>query len=214
MASDLLENRLMALDAGLRAAGIPVHGVAFVNAEASPPSVRVDYTAAATPAQQTQGAVIVSSFVWTQAAQAAYLVTVQRQQATALLGSPEGTLKLLRAAFDVARDEINALRARTPTPILSITRVNAVATATCFAPHGFSNGTVFITGADVAAYNGAKAITVTSPTAFTFAVTGTPVTPATGSISAFLSTASVAAPRTFPQFVTAIQARIADGSVD
>jgi hypothetical protein len=141
-------------------------------------------------------------------------LALQRSVATNLLSSPDGTLKLLRAAFDVARDEINALRARTPTPILSITRVNAVATATCFAPHGFSNGTVFITGADVAAYNGAKTITVTSPTAFTFAVAGTPATPATGSISAFLSTASVAAPRTFPQFVTAIQARIADGSVD
>lgn len=37
-------------------------------------------------------------------------VSRERQSAIALLDSPESTYKLLRAVFDVARDEINILR--------------------------------------------------------------------------------------------------------
>lgn len=70
---------------------------------------------------------------------------------------------------------------------ITITRSGTTATATCTStPHGFASGaTVTISGADQAEYNGAKSITVTSTTAFTFAVTVSGadyVTPATGTL--------------------------------
>lgn len=71
---------------------------------------------------------------------------------------------------------------------ITITRSGTTATATCTAaPHGFATGaTVTIRGANQAEYNGAKSITVTSTTAFTFTVTVSGadyVTPATGTIT-------------------------------
>lgn len=64
----------------------------------------------------------------------------------------------------------------------SITRSSGTATVTATA-HGFVTGeTVIVSGADQAEYNGAKVITVTGPNAFTFAVSGSPASPATGDI--------------------------------
>lgn len=65
----------------------------------------------------------------------------------------------------------------------SITRSGG--TATVAAPgHGFTTGAkVVVSGADQGAYNGSQTITVTGPDAFTFPVTGSPATPATGTIS-------------------------------
>ncbi len=71
------------------------------------------------------------------------------------------------------------------TVVTSITRVSTTATVTTTAPHGFSSGeTVTIAGATLAAYNGSFIITVTGPTTFTYAVAGSPVTPAVGTITA------------------------------
>lgn len=74
--------------------------------------------------------------------------------------------------------------------VTSITRVGAVATATTSVAHGYTSGWyIRMLGAVQTAYNGSFAITVTSPTTFTYSVTGTPVTPATGTITARLEEA-------------------------
>jgi hypothetical protein len=70
----------------------------------------------------------------------------------------------------------------TPT---SITRTGSTATVTLPAPVNWQSGsTVTIAGAAQAEYNGSVLITVTDATHFTYAVTGTPTTPATGTITA------------------------------
>jgi hypothetical protein len=67
--------------------------------------------------------------------------------------------------------------------VTSITRAGATATATTDQAHGWSTGAnVVHSGAGQAEYNGEFTITVTGPTTYTFAVAGTPVTPATGTI--------------------------------
>lgn len=67
----------------------------------------------------------------------------------------------------------------------SITSTSGVATVTFLSDHGFGSGmTVSITGADQADYNGDKIITVTSATTFEYAVSGSPASPATGTILA------------------------------
>lgn len=67
--------------------------------------------------------------------------------------------------------------------VSSITRASAVATVTTGATNNFKSGDyVTISGAVQTEYNGKFQITVTSTTTFNFAVTGTPATPATGTI--------------------------------
>lgn len=68
----------------------------------------------------------------------------------------------------------------TPT---TITRSGTTATVTTPQAHGyFSGDTVAVSGADQQAYNGDQTITVTSDTTFTYTVSGSPTTPATGDI--------------------------------
>jgi hypothetical protein len=68
--------------------------------------------------------------------------------------------------------------------VVSITRAGSTATAT-ITGHGYSTGLyILMMGADQAEYNGIFQITVTGPDTFTYAVTGTPATPATGTIKA------------------------------
>jgi hypothetical protein len=68
--------------------------------------------------------------------------------------------------------------------ITSITRSGTVATVTTTSTHNFEHGRiVLIEGADQAAYNGRKHITVTGTATFTFEVTGDPATPATGTMT-------------------------------
>lgn len=71
--------------------------------------------------------------------------------------------------------------------ISSVTRVGAVVTVVTATPHGYaSTDYVTLAGADGAttAYNGKWKITVTGASAFTFPITGSPATPATGTITA------------------------------
>ena len=69
---------------------------------------------------------------------------------------------------------------QTPT---SITRSGAVATMVLPNAHGFTRtGVLNISGCDQADYNGEFRITVVNATTVTFAVTNSPVTPATGTI--------------------------------
>lgn len=68
--------------------------------------------------------------------------------------------------------------------ISSITRSGDLATVTTIENHNFgANQTVQIVGADQTEYNGNFVITITGLTTFTFTVSGTPATPATGTIT-------------------------------
>lgn len=68
--------------------------------------------------------------------------------------------------------------------VTSITRSGATATVTCVG-HGYADAAeVTIAGADQAEYNGAHTISLIDPNTFSYAVSGTPATPATGTITA------------------------------
>lgn len=60
-----MPTRLLQLDADIRAAGIPIDGVALLDPASAPPTVRIDFQASATQAQRTQAQSIVSGFDWT-----------------------------------------------------------------------------------------------------------------------------------------------------
>lgn len=70
-----------------------------------------------------------------------------------------------------------------PSIVTTITRSGSVATATTASAHGLATGDAStVSGATQAAYNGTFIVTVTDATHFTYAVSGSPATPATGSI--------------------------------
>ncbi len=76
--------------------------------------------------------------------------------------------------------------------VSSITRIANVATTTTASDHNLASGiSVTISGADQTEYNGTFTITATALNSFTYEVTGTPVTPATGTILAAFTTASI-----------------------
>lgn len=69
--------------------------------------------------------------------------------------------------------------------VTSITRSSTTATATTTAPHGYTTSDVIeltIAGAAQPEYNGNFACTITGASSFTYTVSGTPATPATGTI--------------------------------
>lgn len=67
---------------------------------------------------------------------------------------------------------------------ITLTRSGSTATASCIS-HGFATGQVLaISGADQADYNGEFRIAVTDANTFTYTVSGTPASPATGTITA------------------------------
>ena len=73
---------------------------------------------------------------------------------------------------------------------VSITRNANTASVTIPVAHGLKTGTfVNISGATQTEYNGDFAITVSGSSSFSYTVTGTPVTPATGTISAKVASA-------------------------
>lgn len=75
---------------------------------------------------------------------------------------------------------VNGYGSQTPT---SITRSGTTATVTVPVAHGLLDGAfVRISGANQADYNGDFAITVTSTTTFTYQVTNSPASPATGTL--------------------------------
>lgn len=68
--------------------------------------------------------------------------------------------------------------------VSSISRSSGTATVVTAEPHGFETGDVaLIAGAVETDYNGEHQVTVIDSTTYTFAVAGTPTTPATGSIT-------------------------------
>ena len=125
------------LDSAIRAAGIPIDGVS-----GSQGSVRVDYQAAATGPQRTQGAAIVAAFDWSAAADATYVAQQAKAQATT--GIDTGALqagdkleRIVRALALVTLDEINLIRAnfaapmtpRTATQLVNAVKAKIAATA-------------------------------------------------------------------------------------
>lgn len=83
--------------------------------------------------------------------------------------------------------------------VTSITRIGATATVTTATNHGYSStNRVNIRGANEAAYDGDFTITVTGLNTFTYAVAGTPTTPATGTIYANKG------PRVFNNYATQV----------
>ena len=68
-------------------------------------------------------------------------------------------------------------------PVTSVTRSSTTATVTTPKKHGLDDGQkIILSGATQTAYNGEKTISVGSPTTFTFTVSGSPATPATGTV--------------------------------
>jgi uncharacterized phage protein gp47/JayE len=75
--------------------------------------------------------------------------------------------------------------------VSGITKLGTTATATTASSHNLATGVIIdsITGADQSEYNVTNAqITVTSATTFTYEVSGSPASPATGTISATFTT--------------------------
>lgn len=78
----------------------------------------------------------------------------------------------------------SSLREAPTKSVTGITRASATATVAQTA-HGYSsNDYILITGSDQTEYNGLHQITKTSDDAYTYAVSGTPATPATGTLTA------------------------------
>jgi len=76
--------------------------------------------------------------------------------------------------------------------VTSVTRVGSTATATTVSDHNLASGvSVTISGAVETEYNGTFDIIVTGLDEFTYQITGTPTTPATGTILSDFTTASV-----------------------
>jgi subtilisin-like proprotein convertase family protein len=79
--------------------------------------------------------------------------------------------------------------------IKTLTSFNGTVTATTQTPHGLYTGAeVIVQGANQLAYDGSFIVTVTSPTTFTYTITTTPASPATGNISAIVGSAQIVVP--------------------
>lgn len=118
-------------------------------------------------------------------------MTITRQYKSTDPGMPalSGTAGALLGVLDVL------VNGGSTQSVTSITRSGATATATKTA-HGLRNGVrVVVAGADQTEYNvNDVAITVVDANTFTFPVTGTPVTPATGTITVKMAGAGWAKP--------------------
>lgn len=122
---------------------------------------------------------------------------------TATTTIPAGTLIQKTDGTQYSTDAIGTIAATTIS-VTSITRSGTTATVTTTSDHNLATGvSVTISGADQSAYNITATITVTSTTTFTYTVSGSPTTPATGTILASFTTANVA--------VTAVEAGV-DGN--
>lgn len=100
-----------------------------------------------------------------------------------VLTASDGTLYDVTATSTIA----NALIS-----VMSITRVETLATVTTTLDHGYANNVIpTIANVDQTEYNGAKTITVIAANQFTFIVSGSPTTPATP-VSGITSSANFA----------------------
>src|SRR3989304_5997626 len=92
---------------------------------------------------------------------------------------------LLLVQTSIAQNAIFMLASRDyKSYTVTITRVDTTATAVTSTRNEFVTGdVVLIAGANQTEYNGAQTVTVTNNTTFTYTVSGSPVTPATGTIT-------------------------------
>lgn len=88
----------------------------------------------------------------------------------------------------IVRSRVGSLEAdQGPISVTSMSRVGSTVTVTTATEHGFGNLTdITIDGADQTEYNASWTITRISATIFTFTISTTPTTPATGTITALL----------------------------
>lgn len=125
------------------------------------------------------------------------LTTVeQRQFRTSYASSTSYSAPTLTATSEVyyipTGQYYQALRAM-PLSVTSITRSSSTATLTTTAAHGLATGDrVQVQGAAETEYNIIATITVTGASTFTYEVTGTPSTPATGTITVGVHCATAA----------------------
>jgi uncharacterized phage protein gp47/JayE len=114
-------------------------------------------------------------------------------EGTATTSIPSATLVQKNDGTQYATTAAGTISSQTVT-ISTLTRVGSTATATTASAHNLASGTTLdsISGATETEYNvTSPVITVTSATTFTYAVIGTPSTPATGSPVANFTTASI-----------------------
>lgn len=164
---------------------------------------------------QAQADPIIAAFDDSDAAQASADNLAARTAAQNEIDTSKTSLdKKIRAAAAVLIDEVNIIYAAMPRGITSITRSGSTATATTPTAHGMSNRQIAIFGADQAAYNGLVNITVTGANTFTYAVVGTPATPATGTILYVLDPTAPPLSRTLQQAYNSMKAKINSGTVD
>jgi uncharacterized phage protein gp47/JayE len=104
---------------------------------------------------------------------------------------PLGTL-IQKADDTQFETQIEAPVAASSISVSGITRSGSVATVTTASEHGLATGvSVTISGADQTDYNITAIITVTGLSTFTYAVSGTPTTPATGTILCSFTAVSI-----------------------
>lgn len=128
-------------------------------------------------------------------------VTLAQAKMHLRLEEEEENLDIQEKLDDAEAIILNYLKGR-PLTVSTITRDGATATVTTTHLHGLSTGnTVVIRGANEPEYNGSFSVTVTSTTAFTIPVTGSPATPATGGIG--LRASETWTESTVPRAVTA-----------
>ena len=93
------------------------------------------------------------------------------------------TLKNVLHELCTAVNEREMFRASNSATVSSITRSSGTATATTSSAHALTTGDkVYMAGADQTEYNGVVTVTVTGSTTFTYSVSGSPATPATGTL--------------------------------
>lgn len=98
--------------------------------------------------------------------------------------NPGSARRMIHDAFSVLVGIANQ-RVGGVTRSVTLTRSGSTVTGTCEDPHGWATGySITISGASQTEYNDDFVITVTGDYTFTFSVSGTPVTPATGTITA------------------------------
>lgn len=201
-----------------------IEGVAALNPEQAfgAGNVRLDFTAAATQPQKDAAASALAAFDWTDPAQASVDTANARNLAVLFLADPAGTYKLLRAAFDVARDEVNILRA------IVVGKGSATWDPASIANGaGLTSPTFTITGAAFgdhvlpAAPYTLQGLTATASVSAANTVvvrlenqTGAAVNLASGTWEVTVLRYAAMPPRTLTQFRTAITSRIGDGTVD
>ena len=112
---------------------------------------------------------------------------------TGVAGASIPTGTLVKRADDTQFETVDDfIIAASTISVSGITRSSSTATATTATAHGLATGmSVTIAGANQTEYNITATITVTSETTFTFTVSGTPTTPATGTITASFTAAFV-----------------------